>query len=502
MRSVCIMGGGLSGLMTGAILSKEGFRVIVLEKNAIIGGGLQSFRRGDYLFDTGMHCFGGMGENGQIRLICRYLGIEDKVEVVPRCDTLMDVGSGLRLTLPFGPRAWVERWSRAMGALLGREQVPMVRQQLERYLKTMYDLTCQEPLYHLRPTDNDYQIPDLSVSAKELIDSSIDLPMLRSIMPYLSLFYAGRENSPAMLHSLISCSHINGTYAFKHGSLSFANVLADLIKQAGGEVHTCEEVTSVEVDNRQVTCVKTVKDTYLADVFVSALPITRLLDLVSQTAFSPAFRRRITTAPLTYSALTVFVGLHPRTLCFNREAYYCTHLSSDPWNAAAVSEDRWPSLAFALPDEDPGNPGYAKTLTLVCPMDYSAVERWAGSRTGHRPEDYYRWKEKMIGQALKMIEPVGFEVPLQQAVAYVDAGSPLTIRDYYGNSRGAIYGLHPSCLNPLQTHLSPNTRISNLYITGQDVNFHGMVGTTLTSVLTAEALVGQNVIVNKINARK
>ena len=108
----------------------------------------------------------------------------------------------------------------------------------------------------------------------------------------------------------------------------------------------------------------------------------------------------------------------------------------------------------------------------------------------------------MIGQALKMIEPVGFEVPLQQAVAYVDAGSPLTIRDYYGNSRGAIYGLHPSCLNPLQTHLSPNTRISNLYITGQDVNFHGMVGTTLTSVLTAEALVGQNVIVNKINARK
>ena len=46
MKRVCIMGGGLGGLMTGALLAKEGYRVTVLEKNRIIGGGLQSFRRG------------------------------------------------------------------------------------------------------------------------------------------------------------------------------------------------------------------------------------------------------------------------------------------------------------------------------------------------------------------------------------------------------------------------------------------------------------------------
>ena len=502
MNSVCIMGGGLSGLMTGALLAKEGMRVTVLEKNAILGGGLQSFRRGDYHFDTGMHCFGGMGEDGQIRLICRYLGIEDRVETVPRCDTLMDTGSGLRLTLPFGPRAWVYRWSRAIGALLGKELEPGVRKQLKHYLETMYNLTCQEPLYHLRSTDDNYRMPDLTLSAKELIDSSIELPLLRSIMPYLSLFYAGREDSPAMLHSLISCSHINGTYTFKHGSLSFANLLADVIRQAGGEVHTSEEVTAVDIDGRQVVCVRTAKDTYTADAYISALPVTRLLELTPRSAFSPAFRNRISSAPLSYSAFSVFVGLQPRALCFNREAYYCANLASDPWNAASVAADKWPSLVFALPDEDLDNPGFAKTLTLICPMEYSAVERWADSTTGHRPDDYYRWKEQMIEKALKMIEPIGFEVPLQLAVAYADAGSPLTIRDYYGNSRGAMYGLHPSTRNPLQAHLSPNTRVGNLFLTGQDVNFHGLVGTSLTSVLTAESLVGQNVIVNKINARK
>ena len=45
MSSAVVIGGGLGGLMTAAILSKEGCKVTVLEKNAIIGGGLQSFSR-------------------------------------------------------------------------------------------------------------------------------------------------------------------------------------------------------------------------------------------------------------------------------------------------------------------------------------------------------------------------------------------------------------------------------------------------------------------------
>ena len=53
---IIIIGGGLGGLTTGALLAKEGLRVIVLEKNAVIGGGLQTFRRGNIEFETGMHC--------------------------------------------------------------------------------------------------------------------------------------------------------------------------------------------------------------------------------------------------------------------------------------------------------------------------------------------------------------------------------------------------------------------------------------------------------------
>ena len=64
---VLIIGGGLGGLFSGAILAKEGMEVTVLEKNVSIGGGLQSFTRFGEVFDTGMHVLGGLQEGGNIR---------------------------------------------------------------------------------------------------------------------------------------------------------------------------------------------------------------------------------------------------------------------------------------------------------------------------------------------------------------------------------------------------------------------------------------------------
>ena len=59
-QKVVIIGAGLGGLFAGASLSKEGFVVTLVEKNAVIGGGLQSFQRFGEHFDTGMHVIGGL----------------------------------------------------------------------------------------------------------------------------------------------------------------------------------------------------------------------------------------------------------------------------------------------------------------------------------------------------------------------------------------------------------------------------------------------------------
>ena len=66
-KTAVIVGGGLGGLFTAAILSKEGVKVTVLEKNLNLGGGLQSFKRFGEVYDAGMHILSGMHEDGRFQ---------------------------------------------------------------------------------------------------------------------------------------------------------------------------------------------------------------------------------------------------------------------------------------------------------------------------------------------------------------------------------------------------------------------------------------------------
>ena len=50
---IIIIGSGLGGLECGAILSKEGYHVCVLEKNELFGGCFQTYQRGGHRMEIG-----------------------------------------------------------------------------------------------------------------------------------------------------------------------------------------------------------------------------------------------------------------------------------------------------------------------------------------------------------------------------------------------------------------------------------------------------------------
>ena len=77
MSEAVIIGSGLGGLLSGAILSRAGYRVTVLEKAAQPGGCLQTFTREGLRFDTGFHSVAGLEEGGPLERIFRPLGLMD-----------------------------------------------------------------------------------------------------------------------------------------------------------------------------------------------------------------------------------------------------------------------------------------------------------------------------------------------------------------------------------------------------------------------------------------
>jgi all-trans-retinol 13,14-reductase len=78
---VVIIGSGLGGLVCAYILLKNGYEVVVLEKNAQTGGCLQTFVRGGAKFETGMHYIGSMDEGQVLHGYFKYLGLLSKVKL-------------------------------------------------------------------------------------------------------------------------------------------------------------------------------------------------------------------------------------------------------------------------------------------------------------------------------------------------------------------------------------------------------------------------------------
>ena len=77
MSEAVIIGSGLGGLLSGAILSRAGYHVTVLEKAAQPGGCLQTFTREGLRFDTGFHSVAGLEKGGPLERIFRPLGLMD-----------------------------------------------------------------------------------------------------------------------------------------------------------------------------------------------------------------------------------------------------------------------------------------------------------------------------------------------------------------------------------------------------------------------------------------
>ena len=390
MNKVVIIGGGLGGLFCGAILAKEGLNVTVLEKNATIGGGLQTFTRFGETFDTGMHVVGGMQPGGNIWRICRYLGINDKVnlrEVDEDCtDMLYFSEDRKRYVIAKGRERFVESLTKVF---------PHERENLKRYVDALFSLTEELDLFYLRKmrTDLFSHSDEFLLAADDFIAKYIDDRKLRSVVAYMNPLYGGRGgHTPAYVHAVISVLYINGACRFVGGSSRFADLLVDVIRQHGGEVVTGDAVEWVEVNNRSVDYVRTRKGRqYQADWYISDIHPCTLLTLMDKRAFPKAFRDRMNEIPNSYSAFSLYIKMKENSFRYINHSEYFMSRYEDVWSFCR--DDRsWPMgfLLMTPPEENQGE--WSRKVLVTAPMQFDMVRQWENTTVGRRGSDYEQWK--------------------------------------------------------------------------------------------------------------
>lgn len=497
-QQVVIIGAGLGGLFTGAILAKEGYQVTVLEKNATIGGGLQTFTRWGQRFDTGMHVIGGMQPGGNIRRICNYLGILDEVQlrdVDEHCsDALYFAEDDAHYTIARGREGFV----RSLAAVFPHE-----REGLRRYVDAIYTITDHVDQFNLRPSHGQMsllgQSNDFLMPADEFIAQHVGDRRLRSVLAYMNPLYGGQAHcTPAYIHAIISVLYIDGTSRFVDGSSHFADSLAGVITRHDGVVLPGDGVEWIEVNNRHIDHVRTRSGRCCsADHYICAMHPCSMLRLMDAKALPKAYCDRLNSIPNAYSAFSLYIKFKPNSFAYiNHSEYYMTRYD-DIWNFADTAK-QWPLgfLFMTPPDAEQGE--YASKALVTAPMTFDHVKPWENTTVEHRGEDYRRWKDECAARLLAMIERL--HPGISDCIDQMLTASPLTIRDFYAVKGGSLSGYVKDCHNMALSQVPVVTKIDNLLLTGQNNNLHGFCGVPLTAILTCEALLGNNYVINKINA--
>lgn len=497
-QTVIIIGGGMGGLFTGALLTKEGYKVTVIEKNPVIGGGLQVFQRGGVTFETGMHILGGLRPGDSIYKICDYLGIMDKLDIRDAdydcIDSITYLSDGHTYRIPDGR----DNFTNYMIS-----EFPESEDDIRRYVDAVYKLADEVDFFYLRPSGDGMvtHSEQFLWSASEFIDYYIKDVRLRDVLAYMNPMYGGVEgHTPAYIHALINVLYIESTSRFVGGSYQMAEALAGVIMAGGGEIVRGETVTAIHVDdNRMATSVTTSTGRdYSADLYISDIHPSRLVDIADAGAFPKSYRNRIASIPNTYSAFTLYIKFLPESFPYINHTCYYQDDYGLVWHHGEYDEATWPRGFMYMTPADPGQGKYAAKMIVNCLMPFSVVEKWKDTKVGRRGADYEQWKEAHAAKVLDRLEKLhpGFGKTIDQ----MWTSSPLTIRDFYNQPEGALYGVKKDCKDIMLSQIPIWTKVRNLLLTGQNINLHGICGVPLTAVNTVEAIIGQDKLLEKINA--
>ncbi len=490
-----IIGSGLGGLTCGAILSKNGFKVCILEQSPKIGGCLQSYVRDGGLFDTGVHYIGSMNKGQTLYQIFDYLGIISQLSLrqldVDRFDEISFNEDKQRYAYAQGYDRFIDRLS---------QDFPNNRKDIEQYCRKIQNVCSKFPMYRLAQGDFAEKLAVMELDTYTEISKITTNPKLQNVLAGTNPLYMGmKEQTPFYIHALIINSFIESAWKLTKGGSELAKALSGIIKAAGGEIFTSKKVTRIKETNGKVNCVYTQdSEQFQAKNFISAIHPTETINMVETNLFRPAFYKRFRNFKNTIAPFILNATLKkPIPGLENSNHYHYT--SNNVWEYQNVSKEKWPGTLIAFSTHE--HKGVHAISTMSC-LAYETFAKWEETQKttyssnpvrDHQYEDLKaEYTEKMLATMEKMYP--GFNASIDK----IHTITGLTYRDHTGIPEGSFYGISKDYKNPAQAFILPKTKIPNLFLTGQNLNVHGVYGVVITALMTCSLFLDVNRLLTQI----
>lgn len=476
---VVVIGSGLGGLLSAAILSKRGYHVCVLEKNNVTGGNLQTFKRDGVIFDTGMHYFGSADKGQFIYKLFRYLGIYDDLNLKRLDIDCFDIISFKDQDYVFaqGKNNFIDK------LLL---KFPQEKMALNAFVKKLDEVGQSGHFFNLRAKNSTEGLfkfnPLYSENAFNFLSSITNDKTLQNVLAGLNGLIGGSKDKINMfIFGMINYSYIESAWRFVDGSSQLSDLLVDKIKLNGGDVFTKTKITQCLTDNdNNINLIKSDNGReFKGKIVVSNIHPSETFKLLPANALRKSYINRLNSIENSHGMFTLFLVLKENS--FKYLNYNITSsLTEDMW--FYNDNNIWPERYwFSTPASSKSNK-FAESIIVLAPITHQKFNKWKSTSVEKRGQEYLEYKQKLSEKLISVLQNRFPE--LKSAIKSYYSATPLTYRDYLGTPNGSAYGYIKDSEDPIKTFVLPKTRIPNLFFTGQNINAHGMVGVS-TGAITA-----------------
>ncbi len=505
---VTIIGAGVGGLTTAALLSKAGMSVCVLDMADHPGGYLAGFRRKHFRFDTAIHWLNQCAPGGMACKIFDILG-SDHPTAVPQKRIRRYKGDTFDYLLTNNPDEFKDQLIK---------EFPDDREGIIRFFKTAKRLGKSFDDF------SDFFRTEETMNAFERMANKRHL--LKFAMPFIPLLrYDGEEGikkglakffKNEKIHkifcsdtSLLSCLVPIGWAYYgdfqsppKGGAQVIPEWMDYMVHYYGNDTFYKCKVKQILVDGNTAKGVKfehrgeeyEVHSKYV----VPACDVETVYEKMLPASAIPAkFKAKLRNAEVYSSSFTLSIALDCPTedLGFNEEAInLCNelvprseHQSGDP------EKTELSILPPSLRDKSLAPAGQG-TLVIYMPAYMHYKDNWLTEKDEHgnyvRNEAYHKLKnevaEILIARVERLVAP-----GLRSHILFYDVATPITHHRYTGNKDGTMMGAKPGRANMQNKIAHYRTPVKNLILSGHWAELGGGVPIAVRAGANAALLIMQ-----------
>ena len=497
-----VVGSGMGGLTTAALLARLGQRVLVLEQHYLPGGFTHAFSHRGYVWDVGVHVVGEVTRHTLTgRLVDELAG--GRLAWASLGATYEDFSfpDGLRVEFPADARAFRDR----LVALFPAEEAAV-----DGYLELVraaVDALGRRFLLRALPAGPGALLEALLArrarrfSARTVTAVLDGLTRDRRLQAVLTAQWGYYGLPPAQaafaMQAVVAKHYLHGGYYPVGGAQEIARALTRTVAAAGGWTRIAADVEEVVLARGRAAGVRLAGgETIPAPRVLLATGVgTAVRRLLPETVRGARWARSLASLPAGPAHVCLYLGLRgdPRPAgasTANRWFYETWEAEGALWQ---VDPEREPGPAPVLylsfpslkdPAHDPG-PEERHTAELVTFVPWEAFARWRGTRWQARGEGYERFKRALADRLLAQL--LARMPGLAPLVDVAELSTPLSTDTFCRPLAGSIYGLAPTPERFANRWLRPRTPVPGLFLAGSDVTSGGVMGAMAGGLLAALA---------------